>query len=651
MITRSIQHDDRLSALSLQRNTKTMTSVRFKPTHFLHAFVSFILFFISVAISGKPNLIIIQTDEQNFRTLGCYRKQYFDKNKPEQAEVWGENVKVETPYIDSLAENGAIYTSAYAAIPICTPSRSTFFTGKYPTDTWSNSASFSENTRTFATVMAENGYRTAYFGKWHLDGVSKPGWARDNVGRRGFGFNNNKYRYNRGHWKFILENDKGDGKVNAYTWKDKYDDEGDLWYTSDFLFDRAIDFIKKKRKKKQSFAITLALPDPHAPYQVRSPYDTMFDDMEFNVPRTAIAAVQHSPSLPKWAQNGVPSVNSTYTTDTYREQMKNDEKRQRHLRNIFGMLRLVDDNVGKLLRYLKSSGLEDNTIVVFTSDHGGMMSEHGRNHKGNPLEASAGIPFIVQYPKKIRRGKVVETSFTTVDFAPTILGLMGINHRELYQGIDGSSELLSRDRVNSKSQLRFISSSDGNKNNKWAAAVGKRFKLVLSAIDVPWLFDLETDPNELVNFYNDDDYFMVRTELLKGLLDAMMEYNFPLVFHKKIIQLSFPVCRDSPDQFEVVEGQTTEFQRCSDYSLENINNITQMRRRDECMRRNTIVSNSCPVTCESCCEDSKGLIWMENNEIHNCTSLLEQGGHCAKKKVKEFCPASCNVCNDYSSPL
>ena len=130
----------------------------------------------------KPNLLIIHTDEHNFRTLGCYR----DLLSNDQAFVWREGLKVETPNIDWLAQNGVLFSKCYATTPVCGPSRGSFVTGIYPqhTGVTKNDVPMHDEMITFAEILQGKGYFTGYIGKWHLDGEGKPQWEPE----RNFGF-------------------------------------------------------------------------------------------------------------------------------------------------------------------------------------------------------------------------------------------------------------------------------------------------------------------------------------------------------------------------------------------------------------------------------------------------------------------------------
>ena len=128
-----------------------------------------------IGSDDKPNVLVIITDEHNFRTLGCYR----DTLSTEQAEMWGPGSVVETPHFDRLAKEGVLCTRAYATAPVCSPCRAAMITGMYPQNTGvpTNNAELRADVPTLAKVMANRGYQTSFVGKWHLGGDGKPEWA------------------------------------------------------------------------------------------------------------------------------------------------------------------------------------------------------------------------------------------------------------------------------------------------------------------------------------------------------------------------------------------------------------------------------------------------------------------------------------------
>ncbi len=204
----------------------------------------------------QANLLIIHTDEHNFRTLGCYRETLSD----EQAYMWGSGIIVETPNLDRIASEGALCTNWYATSPVCTPSRASMISGMYPAVTGSpvNDMPLNDDVVSFAHILKEAGYATSYVGKWHLDGSAKPGFSP----ARKFGFEDNRYMFNRGHWKVLAEDEKGprvDQDINNKGWA-IYDASAVTKesFTTDFLVDRTLEILE--RDKDKPFCVMLSIP-------------------------------------------------------------------------------------------------------------------------------------------------------------------------------------------------------------------------------------------------------------------------------------------------------------------------------------------------------------------------------------------------------
>jgi len=448
--------------------------------------------------TGRPNLLIIQTDEHNFRTLGCYRRTLM----PDQALVWGPDAVVETPNIDWLAEQGALCTRFYATTPVCSPSRSSFVSGRYPQNTpvVSNNIPMADDIVTFADILGQQGYACGYAGKWHLDGLGKPQWEP----KRRFGFADNHYMFNRGHWKQLEATPYGP-RVAARDKNDKptYSIEGanELNFTTDFLTNKTIDFIKSH--KARSFCYMVSYPDPHGPNTVRAPYDAMFNHVKFETPPTADKA---DAGLPSWGKK----VKSTIS--------------DKGLAKYFGMVKCIDDNVRRLLDTLRQLNLLDNTVVVFTADHGDLCGEHSRDNKGVPYEASAKIPLVLYYPAKVPAGTLVHEALSSVDFLPTVLRLMEIPTAGEEEGRDASTLFMTGQAPSDWQDVAFFRGT-GSSDKNWLAAVTRRYKVVYSPKDDPWLFDLEGDPDELVNYYQDPAYKDILRHLAQSLLDYGQRYQ------------------------------------------------------------------------------------------------------------------------------
>ncbi|MCO8122335.1 sulfatase [Stieleria sp. TO1_6] len=429
------------------------------------------------AAKTQPNVLLLVTDEHNFRTLGCYR----DLLPQEQAEMWGPGAVVPTPHLDSLAKQGVICTRAYATAPVCSPCRAAMITGRYPHNTGvpTNNKVLDGKIPTLADRLNDAGYRTAFIGKWHLGGSGKPEWAPKVDG----GFQFTKFMFNRGHWKkFVLEN--GTPAVGSTRNGEPTYDVGDAdekTFATDWLTDRAIDYITDPVQTKPFFTV-VSYPDPHGPNSVRAPYDHRFDDLRFIAPRTYESGVP----APKWLGGG-----------------KNHPIfRGQDMSRYFGMVQCIDDNIGRLIEQMKSVGCLDNTLIIMTSDHGDLCYEHDRQNKGNPYEGSARVPMIWRLPGQIAAEQVYTDPVGTVDVTPTVIGMLGLAADPDDQGRDLSSVLSDVASAASTPQpkpLTFLRNS--GTTAQWVAAVDDRYKLILSVNDEPWLFDAQQDPDELLNFY------------------------------------------------------------------------------------------------------------------------------------------------------
>ena len=451
------------------------------------------------AVEQPLNVLIIQTDEHNFRTLGCYRKLMSE----EQAYIWGPGVEVTTPNIDWLADNGAICTSYYATSPVCTPSRAALVSGRYPHNTGSpqNNSPLLDDVVTFAEVLRRKGYATGYAGKWHLDGPAKPGWTP----KRTFGFDDNRYMFNRGHWKKLGEDDKGP-KVAASNAKGQpsysLDGADPKSFTTDFLADRTVDFIRSN--KATPFCYMVAIPDPHGPNTVRPPYDTMFDEKKFQQPPSARAKGK-----------GLPSFSDIVQARFNARQMA----------LYFGMVKCIDDNIGKILDELRELDLIDQTLIVFTSDHGDMCGELGRHNKGIPCEGSARIPFVIRAPEVIPPGQVIDHALGTVDFKPTLLGLLDVEIDAPAEGSDASS-IFKNETPSDPKAITYVRIASAQK--PWLGAFTSRYKLVASTTDPLAFFDLKKDPNELVNALADPAHREEIRRLAKGLKQYGEKFADPI---------------------------------------------------------------------------------------------------------------------------
>jgi len=457
------------------------------------------------AAPERPNLVVIHTDEHNFRTLGCYRA-LMPKS---QALMWGPLV-CETPNIDWLANHGAVATRFYGTTPVCSPSRSSFVSGRYPQNTpvTTNNIPMDDAVVTFAEILRRKGYATGYAGKWHLDGTGKPQWAP----KRKFGFTDNRYMFNRGHYKQMEDTADGPRVKARKGGKPTYSVAGadKRSFTTDWLADKTVEFIQAH--KDEPFCYMVSIPDPHGPNTVRPPYDTMYDPAKFRPPATLSVDAKDAPA---WGKPQVKGFQGKLMASYY------------------GMVKCIDDNVGKILKALKAAGVLDRTIVVFTSDHGDLCFEHGRHNKGVPYEGSARIPFVLFAPGRVRPGTVVKQALGCVDFLPTILALMGVATAGKEEGRDASALFAGKPPADWK-DVAFFRGTCRPGGVNWLAAATARHKLVLAPNDEPWLFDLEKDPNEVRNLLRDPAHREVLRALAREIAAYAKAHRDTYVKHPRI---------------------------------------------------------------------------------------------------------------------
>ena len=215
--------------------------------------------------------------------------------------------------------------------------------------------------------------------------------------------------------------------------------------------------------------------------------------------------------------------------------------------------------------------------------------------------------------------------------------MMGVDHNVPFHGVDGSSEILSPYlETNNGEKMIFMTSA--SKSMWWATAMTSKHKLVLSENDVPWLFDRDQDPDELVNYHMEDGFTPVKDKMRKELLSVMTDYDFPLQDHPFLLQ--DPVCMDSPNVF---------YRKNDDLSWDcTLAPANSDNRLEWCQDNNTAAA--CPVTCSKCMKDSTGSLWLDSGE-KECTYVQKNPSSCDCFAVHHFCLSTCadNATNNHNT--
>ena len=474
--------------------------------------------------AGRPNILFIMSDDHAYQAMSCY------SGKLNQ-----------TPNIDRIAKEGVIFTNSFVTNSICAPSRAVMLTGKFShaNGHLDNTLAFNGSQVTFPKLLRASGYETAMIGKWHLE--SDP---------TGFDY----WNILPGQGDYYNPDFIEMGKRNKI--------EG---YVTNLITDFSIKWLDKRDKKKP-FCLLLHHKAPHRCWMPDTSYLTKYNDFKFPLPanfydnyegRTAAADQQmhmkdfcpvndlkmldkegevqgplrkafegqlkrmNPAQRAAWDKAYLPEIEYYKKANLSGKELL-EWSFQRYMEDYMRCIASVDDNIGRILNYLKENNLDENTLVVYTSDQGFYLGEHGWFDKRFMYEESFRTPLVMKLPNKIKKGKI-EKLVQNIDYAPTFLDLAGI---------------VVPDDVHGKSLVPLIT---GKKTKNWRKSVyyhyyeypgphdvkrhygirTDRYKLIhfYNDIDQWELYDLKLDPNEVTNLYGRKGY----EDLTKSLFDQLVK--------------------------------------------------------------------------------------------------------------------------------
>ena len=430
---------------------------------------------------NKPNIIIVMTDQENIDTLSCYGGQ------------------LRTPNIDKLATNGVRFAKNYVTCPLCVPSRASIWTSLYPhqlglLNPESNSngvvhvnddgrdISLPTEAQTLSDLANENGYRTAYFGKWHL--------GNENTKQHGFQTFKTELR---GSYEQKLSETN---KISFNEGTDRLEQQGlepfELQEDT-VMTDLAINFLEDSSKDlEKPFFLVLSMRFPHDPYS--GPFDDFVNPEYIKLPVSVKDTLINKPMSQRRG-----AARELFSKEIGKEISDRETKKLREIyARYLGLMHLVDLNVGRLLEKLNSLSIEKNTVIVFTSDHGDMMGAHGMFFKGLFMyEEVTRVPLIISWPGHLPKGKVVNTLTSMIDLTPTLLDIMEI---EKPNHMVGESMRQLWDYSHNIRNTIFIELFESY--GEWGPIFcirTEKFKYNWYAGDDDELYDIESDPNELNN--------------------------------------------------------------------------------------------------------------------------------------------------------
>ena len=410
------------------------------------------------AKESRPNILIILADQWRAEAFG-----------------YAGNPDVKTPHIDSLQHQSVDFRIAVASNPVCCPTRASMLTGQRSLThgVFMNDVPLAPDAVSLAKVLKGAGYDTAYVGKWHLNGGGRSSFI-PRERRQGFDY-----------WK-VLE------CTHDYNHSFYYADgpEKLKWEGYDAISqtEDATKYLRRRAKNEKPFVFMVAWGPPHDPYfSAPEKYQAMYDPEKLtlrgNVPHEIAAETRH------------------------------------HLSGYYAQCSVLDDCVGKLFETLRETGLEENTLVVFSADHGDMLGSHGFSKKQKPWDESIRVPLMFHWPAGIgKNGRRLEVVFSSEDFMPTILGLCDVKIPETVEGINYSGYMRGGKNLADSAALIECITPFG----EWIRSRGgKEYRGIRTPqytyvrdLGGPWLlFDNQTDPLQMTNLVGHSDQTKLQTKL------------------------------------------------------------------------------------------------------------------------------------------
>ena len=467
--------------------------------------------------SDRPNVVLVVTDTQGLNAVG-------------DLGGTGEGV-VDTPTLDGLADEGVSFSNAYAGAPVCGPSRSCLFTGTYPHNagSWTNNVMLHQGVRTMGEYFADAGYRTAYVGKWHLDGDYHGDGVAPEPYEQEYWYDGGTYREEKGQEFFDWWWTDGmaefhNAEIPPEALREKGITREDVW--GGRIVDRARAFIEDV-DDDQPYFLVVSIDEPHEPSLCPPEYAERYvgDPPELPENYETAADLEDKPSHQQ--RRAADFRNGDFFIDS----ISNPDSGVIDRPVYYGCSEFVDDEIGYLLEAVDAHDRE-NTVVTFTSDHGHHLGAHGLDSKwATAYDETVNIPLVVRYPNGLPAGERRDGVASQVDLLPTLADLAGI---ELDADLDGRSMrplLEGGKRYRDSALIEYHAFTKGRTGDDGffpiRAHVTEREKLVLNLLDTDEFYDLDTDPGELENRIDDPELADRRDACFEALTDRLVETADP----------------------------------------------------------------------------------------------------------------------------
>jgi len=472
----------------------------------------------------RPNILWICTDQQRFDTLGCCGNPF-----------------VRTPNLDRLAQEGVLFDYAFCQNPVCTPSRASFLTGRYPRTTRcrQNGQSIPADEVLVTKLLRDAGYSCGLSGKLHLAPLH-PDVCRGVEARIDDGYEDFHWSPHADPWQPANEYIQWlQAKGVTFERKERTDSRHvqtgmpAALHQTTWCAEKAIDFMTARAKSDRPWLFSVNIFNPHHPFDPPADLlDRYLADLDrIGLPNYVEGELDKKPVFQQIDHRGAYSIPDYFAP---RDMTDRDHRLVRAA--YWAMIDLIDLEVGRMLDALKKTGQLDSTMVVFMSDHGEMLGDHGIYMKGPHFyDPALRVPLIVAWPARVKGSRRSEALVELVDLAPTLLDAAGLERypgmqgRSLWPLLAGEADL---DTHRAEVYSECYNSQERSCEPKKAYATmvrTRRAKLVaFHGLEPGELYDLVKDPAETWNLWDDPVHLSLKAEMLKRLSDRMAETVDPL---------------------------------------------------------------------------------------------------------------------------
>ncbi len=492
----------------------------------------------------SKNILLITSDQQHWFSMGFL------------------NPEIKTPNLDRLAASGIHFDRAYTVNPTCTPTRASWITGMYPSQhgAYSLGTKLMETVPTVGDRFQENGFRTGLVGKAHFQplssmeeypsleaypllqdldfwknykdpfyGFQNAELARNHTDEPHVGQHYGLWMEEKGYsnWRDFFQRRDGETAHKKVNPGDAWEIPEEIHYNT-WIAERTNSLMNDYHKDGDNFFLWASFFDPHPAYMVPEPYASMYDPNEVTLPQFTPGEFDDKPPHYAMTREEKPDF-SAYRTDEgsntlhgAKSHLRSDEIKRKNIATMYGMMTMLDKYVGKILDNLDTLGLTEETLVVFTTDHGDFLGQHGLVAKAlHHYEDLLKVPLIVSQPGTIPQGLRSQSLQSTVDLAPTCLSFANLPIPRVMTGLDqksvwtGEKETI-RDHV-------IVENRHNPTTMNLKTYIDERYKIT-TYYRQPYgeLYDLQEDPGEMINLWDKADKQELKKDLLLKFIHADM---------------------------------------------------------------------------------------------------------------------------------